>query len=166
MGFLDGLKRLFAGADAPPTGTPPPSAPTPGMNPNDGMTRIGAIRAARAAELETTPAERMRVYSIFREALNTEAHDYVDLVLAHPQREAVLELQVGVAMEAYFAGVMARRGWISEMDAHQGAYGLGRMFRQRLGGLGIQLTQVKLTIGSVIDNSLREIVKAGLAAPT
>ena len=109
MGIFSRLKG-WLGSDPPivvATQGLPSSPPQPQ---EDFMARIGAVRAVHVAELETTPAQRMSVYSIFNERLDREAHDYVDVVMAHPQREQVLELQVGVAMEAYFCGLMAKRG--------------------------------------------------------
>lgn len=162
MGIFSSLSRwLGGGSPGAPDAPRPPAASS--SQPEDPIARIGAIRAARAAELETTAEQRMRACSILRDRLQAEAHDYVDLVMAHPRRDQVSELQVTVALEAYLCGVMARHGWISEMDAQQMAFVLGRKFRQQLAALGVDVTKVKLTIGSVIDNSLREMAALGFA---
>lgn len=152
----------------PEPGTPPVAKPFVEKR-SDGPPRqdpIGAIRHARrahAAELASTPAQRAQIHAVLREAIDSDAHDYADLVLAHPQRERIVKLQVEIAMEAYSCGLMARRGWIEPLVAQQGAMYLGRKLRDELRALGVDLGKVNANFGTVIDRALLNIVEREFA---
>lgn len=158
MGLLDRLGRLL-GRSAQPVAKA--SAPPR----KDPIAAIGNARRAHAAELQTTPAQRAQIYAVLRDAIDSNAHDYADLVLAHAQRERIAQLQVEVAMEAYFCGLMARRGWIDALDAQQGAFFLGRKLRDELRALGVDLGKVNANFGTVVDRALMSIVERELGAP-
>ena len=156
MGLFDSLGRWLGGRK--PAEAPAP-APAPAPARKDPIAAIGAARRAHAAELETTPAQRAAIYAVFRDALDANAHDYLDLLLASPQRERVAQRQVEVAMEAYFCGLMARRGWIDAVDAQQGAFFLGRKLRDEIRALGVDLAKVSANFGTVVDRALLSIVE-------
>jgi hypothetical protein len=126
--------------------------------------RISRSWAAHRDELGDLPSPRRRakILTTWREIIDREAHDYADLVLVHPKRERIVELEAEAVTQAYLCGVMAQRGWIERIEAEQAAFMLGRSLRDRLRGLGFPLDSVNLTIGVVIDEALGAIVELGV----
>jgi len=141
----------------------PPPAPRSGMA-IPLLERLSQSWTAHREELVDQPSSQRRagILALWRESIDRNAHDYADLVLGHPQREQIMELEVGAIMQAYLCGVMARRGWVEKIEAQQAHFALGRALRDRLRGLGVPLETLKLTIGTVIDEALESIVQLGL----
>lgn len=130
------------------------------------MNTIGQAFRAHAQELAGLPAseERARILMIWRQAIDEEAHDYADLVLAHSQREEIIRLEVETIMQAYLVGYMGARGWIDPIEAQQASYTAGRFFRDQLRSLGVPVETLKGSFATVIDDALAEIVQLGLQA--
>ena len=130
------------------------------------MNTIGQAFRAHAQELAGVPApeERSRILMTWRQAIDREAHDYADLVLAHPQREEIARLEVETIMQAYLVGYMGARGWIAPIEAQEAPFVAGRFFRDQLRSVNVPIDTLKATLATVIDDTLAEIVQIGLEA--
>ena len=117
-----------------------------------------------AAELQQalTPEIRQKVFALWRQTIDTEAHDYADLVLAYTDRARIIELEVDTFMNAYLSGYMAAHGWIDRQIALQSAFLLGRRLRDQLRAIGLTLNTVSANVGTVLDRTLVNIVTFGL----
>lgn len=124
---------------------------------------VTAALASHSSELENVPPghRRAAVLLTWRDAIDEHAHDYADLVVAHSRREKILEVEVAAMMGAYLAGYAAGIGWVDVVLAEQEAYRIGRALRNELRSIGIRLEELTLTIGTVMDGALRDIVKLG-----
>jgi hypothetical protein len=109
-----------------------------------------------------SPRQRAEILTTWRRAIDQDAHDYADLVAANPQRGQILEWEADTIVNAYLCGVMARRGWISEVDARQAAHALGRALRDRLRDTSVQLDSLNPVLGTVMTDALESIVELGL----
>ncbi len=157
------FKRIFSNmASSPPTQSNVADTRV------DPIAAIGEALQKHSGELQAalTPQRRMEAYSIWRETINTQAHDYTDLMLAHPDREAVIKLEADAIMQAYLNGFMAAQGWITENIAMQSAFLLGRGLRDQVRGLGISLNSVNANLDVVMNEALSKIVKLGLGSAT
>jgi hypothetical protein len=126
---------------------------------------ISRAAEAHQAELQQalTPEARQKAFSLWRRSIDAQAHDYVDLILRHPERDRVVQLEVDTFMRAYLNGYMAGQGWIDFNTALQSAFLLGRAFRDQIRALGIPLdVSVSATFGTVVNETLASIVKLGL----
>ncbi len=119
---------------------------------------------AHAADLAKLPSppSRFRALSHWRSAIDLEAHDYADLVLQHPHKEQIVQVEVNAIMRACLCGYLAYRGWITPVAARQGAYMLGRNLRDELRTLGVQIDSLKTTLGTVMNRALDEIVQQAI----
>lgn len=119
---------------------------------------------AHLAELDAalTPDRRRQALLAWRQAVDSGAQDYADLVAAHPRRDEILRAEGEVIMNAWLCGYMAQRGWIRDVDAKQAAFTLGRMLRDRLRAMGVSVDSCKATLGATIEGSLGAIVALGL----
>jgi hypothetical protein len=109
-----------------------------------------------------TPQRRNQILMTWRQTLDTEAHDFADLVLRLPQRERVLQMEVETMMQAYLRGYMARQGWISEPLALQSPYVLGRRLRDGLRAMGVSLNSLNANLGTVMSSALTNIARLGM----
>jgi hypothetical protein len=121
---------------------------------------IGAAFGAHAHELDAalTPDVRAKILGTWRTGIDREAHDYADLVLSHPRREAIMRLEVETIMQSYLCGYMASRGWLDKVVAQQAPYVLGSSLRNELRRLGVSLQSVSATFGVVMNETLQKIV--------
>jgi hypothetical protein len=119
---------------------------------------------AHQSELQQalTPERRRESFVIWRQAIDTEAHDYADLFIGRPERQRILKLEVEAIMQAYLFGYMARQGWIEESMALQSAYVLGRSLRDQIRALGVSLDSLQATLGTVMADALTEIIRQGM----
>jgi hypothetical protein len=126
--------------------------------------RISRSWAAHRDELVDLPSPRRRaeILATWREIIDREAHDYADLVLVHPKREQIMELEADAITQAYLCGIMAQRGWVERIEAEQAAFMLGRALRDRLRGLEFPLDSVNPALGVVINEALGSIVELGV----
>ena len=148
-----------AGVDAVPAegGSQPEPGPI-------GLAVIGEILASHSVGLEgVLSGERKAVVlTTWRSVVEERAHDYADLVLGREDREEIQELEVEAMAQAYLLGWAASRGWIRELDARQGAFELGRAFRDRLRDRGVRLEELTLSVGMVLDDAFGAVVERGL----
>src|SRR5438105_900490 len=98
------LQRLFS--------PKPATGPEEIRRPHVPIDIVGVIERAleeHRNELQTalTPEIRQKVFAIWRQTIDTEAHDYADLVLAYPDRPRIIELEVHTFINAYLNGYMA-----------------------------------------------------------
>ena len=128
------------------------------------MSSIAQAFQAHARELAGVPQaeERAKILAVWRQAIDGEAHDYADVVLANPRREEIMRLEVETIMQAYLVGYMAARKWIEPMMAQQAPFMAGRFFRDQLRSLDVPVDTLKATLGTVINRALAEIVQLGL----
>jgi len=118
------------------------------------------------AELQQalTPEARQKAFSLWRRSIDAGAHDYADLMLQYPERNRLIELEVDTFIQAYLNGYMAAKGWIGEQPAVQSAFMLGRHLRDELRRLGVPIDSLNANLGTLMDETLRSIVKLGLEA--
>ncbi len=130
------------------------------------MNTIGQAFRSHAQELAGVPGseERARIVMTWRQTIDREAHDYADLVLAHPKREEIIGLEVETIMQTYLVGYIGGRGWIDPIEAQEAPFMAGRFLRDQLRSLGVPIDTLKGTLGTVIDDALGEIVQLGLHA--
>ena len=110
------------------------------------------------------PQRRGQILMIWRQHIDVSAHDYADLVLASSGlRPAVIEAEVNIIMRVYFQGYMAGRGWASPDHALAASFHAGRELRDRLRTIGIAVDGLCATLGTTVDQALREITASGIA---
>ena len=90
-----------------------------------------------------------------------KAHDYADMAAAHPNTEQIAKAEAEAVMTAYLCGYMAGKGWVTEDDAIQEVYRIGRSLRDNLRALGVSFDNVSPATGVTINEVLENIVKLG-----
>jgi len=106
-----------------------------------------------------TPEKRRDVLAMWWESIHQKAHDYADMVAAHPKNELITEAEAKAMMTAYLCGYMASRGWVTEDDAIQEAFTIGRAFRDHLRSLGVTFDNVSPAVGVIINEVIENIVR-------
>ena len=139
-------------------------APPPRRISADPMERFGESWAIHRDELASVPnpQRKQEILRIWREAIDSQAHDYADLVLVHPNRDQIMQLEVEAIMQAYLSGVMVQRGWVVSTYAEQLDFALGRLLRQKLAQLGVSWETVRGDYVKVINQALGSIVQLGI----
>ncbi len=123
---------------------------------------ISEAFAAHQAEMAgmPPPAERERILLAWRRALDVREKAYADLVAAHPRRDDLLRLEAECILQAWLCGHMARRGWVTDAEARQAVFMLGRMLRNRVRAAGVPIEAAGGNVATTIDATLLEIVKS------
>jgi len=155
---MNWVKRIFGGSSSSQENstTARPSRPL------DSISRAAEIHRAELQQA-LTPEARQKAFSLWRRSIDAQAHDYADLILRHPQRDRIVQLEVDSFMRAYLNGYMAAQGWIDEQLALQSAFMLGRRLRDELRRLGLRIDSLSANLGTAIDQTLVAIVKSALS---
>ena len=160
-GVVLAFHGLFFKLTAGPANAPPMPAQPPPTRPPD----WSVLFTAHRDELQSLPVPQRRaeILQTWRRAIDQAAHDYADLVLTVPNsQDRILQAEVDAMMGAYLQGYMAGRGWAEADAARLAAFVRGRALRDQLRALGLPIDQLRATLGTVMDNALREITELGL----
>ena len=152
------LKRIFGGSGS----SRGKNTIVRSTNAFDIISRAGEAHQSEL-QLVLTPEARQKAFSLWRRSIDAQAHDYADLILRHPQRDRIVQLEVDSFMRAYLNGYMAAQGWIDEQLALQSAFMLGRRLRDELRRLGLRIDSLSANLGTAIDQTLVAIVKSALS---
>ena len=122
-----------------------------------------AVLAEHQEELAGRPPgeRRMELLMVWRQAIDERAHAYSDLVAGHANAEDVAALHAEGIMLAWSLGYAAARGWIDESQAQMNVSTLGRILRDQVGELGLDLYQLGLDMPLIVDETLAEIAALG-----
>jgi hypothetical protein len=108
-----------------------------------------------------SPAVKVAVLETWREYIDKNAHDYLDLVASHEKMLQITELEVDTMMRVYVCGFMAKRGWIEDIIAQQMPFMLGRNLRDQIRSTGISLDSLSSNTAVMIDRALRQVLQLG-----
>jgi hypothetical protein len=157
MGLLKTLRDMFGSIEK-------KQETGPQIPPAGGKMNIDDAWAAHWKEFKDLPDPQTRaaVLGKWREIVGRDAHDFYDMIASHPNMSEITKLEAQTIMKAYLCGYMARQGWVDETEALQANLFLGREFRDDLREKGVQVDQLKPTLGTVMSDALEEIIKLGI----
>lgn len=112
-----------------------------------------------------TPEQKKQILLKWRTEIDQKAHDYADLVLAHPRRQDIEQLEVQGLFQVFLIGYMAKQGWLSKAEAEKSTFQLSRLFRDKLRDLGIQLDKLNLNFAVILDDTYQAIMNIGFNEP-
>ena len=125
--------------------------------------QIQSVLAEHQEELADRPPgeRRMELMMLWRQSLDERAHAYSDLVAGHANAQDVAALHAEAIMLAWSLGYSAARDWIDEAEAQMNVHTLGRILREQVRELGLEIEHLGLDMPLIVDETLEEIAALG-----
>jgi hypothetical protein len=125
--------------------------------------QIQSVLAEHQEELADRPPgeRRMELLMLWRQSLDERAHAYSDLAAGHVNAQDVAALHAEAIMLAWSLGYATARGWLDDAEAQMNVHTLGRILRDQVRELGLEIEHLGLDMPLIVDETLAEIAALG-----